>query len=60
MGIAIFPWFAGALAQYSSIWSLLPYTAVLALAMGGFWWGIARKLKISAKSEIALEEKLTA
>jgi fucose permease len=60
LGIAIFPWFAGALAQYSSIWSLLPYTAVLALAMGGFWWGIARKLKTSTKSEITLEEKLTA
>ncbi|GHO94024.1 MFS transporter [Reticulibacter mediterranei] len=60
LGIAIFPWFAGTLAQYSGIWSLLPYTAVLALTMGCFWWGIARKLKTAAKSEIALEEKLTA
>jgi fucose permease len=60
LGIALFPWFAGTLAQYSGIWSLLPYTAVLALAMGGFWWGIARKLKISEKSEIAVKEKLTA
>jgi fucose permease len=60
LGIALFPWFAGTLAQYSGIWSLLPYTAVLALAMGGFWWGIARKLKTSEKSEIAVKEKLTA
>jgi MFS family permease len=60
LGIALFPWFAGTLAQYSGIWSLLPYTAILTLAMGGFWWGMARKLKISAKSEIAVKEKLTA
>ncbi len=60
LGIALFPWFAGTLAQYTGIWSLLPYTAVLALAMGGFWWGMARKLKTSEKSEIALKEKLTA
>lgn len=60
LGIALFPWFAGTLAQYSGIWSLLPYTAVLALAMGAFWWGMAHKLQTSAKSEIAVKEKLTA
>ncbi len=60
LGIALFPWFAGVLAQYSSIWSLLPYTAILALAMGGSWIGIARKLKTPEKHDIVQEEKLTA
>jgi MFS family permease len=60
LGIALFPWFAGVLAQYSNIWSLLPYTALLALLMVGFWIGIARKLKISEQRNIIQEEKLPA
>jgi fucose permease len=59
-GIALFPWFAGVLAQYSNIWSLLPYTAILALMMGGLWIGIGRKLKTSEPHDIIEEEKLTA
>lgn len=60
LGIALFPWFAGVLAQYSSIWSLLPYTAILALVMTACWPGIARKLRPSGKNDIAVEEKITA
>src|SRR5438874_1692517 len=57
LGIALFPWFAGVLAQSSSIWSLLPYTAILALAMGGFWLGIARKLPAPRKNDIDWRSK---
>ncbi len=60
LGIALFPWLAGVLAQYSSIWSLLPYTAILALIMIGFWIGIGRKLKASEGRSIIEEEKVTA
>lgn len=60
LGIALFPWFAGVLAQYSNIWSLLPYTAILALIMIGFWIGMGRKMKVADEREIIEEEKLTA
>ncbi|GCF09528.1 MFS transporter [Dictyobacter arantiisoli] len=45
IGIALFPWLAGALAQYTSIWSLLPYTGVLLIITLIFWWTIQRKTK---------------
>ncbi len=38
LGIAVFPWLAGILAQSVGIWSLLPYTIVLTAAMLVFWW----------------------
>ncbi len=42
LGIAIFPWLAGILAQRIGIWSLLPYTLLLTVLMLVFWWGIFR------------------
>jgi fucose permease len=38
LGIAIFPWLAGILAQSISTWSLLPYTIVLTFSMLVSWW----------------------
>ena len=38
LGIAVFPWLAGVLAQSVGIWSLLPYTVVLTVLMLVFWW----------------------
>ena len=38
IGLALFPWLAGILAQYTGIWSLLPYTVGLTLVMLVLWW----------------------
>jgi len=38
LGIAVFPWLAGILAQSTSTWSLLPFTIVLTALMLVFWW----------------------
>ncbi len=38
LGVALFPWIAGTLAQYSGIWSLLPYTLGLTVVMSALWW----------------------
>ena len=43
IGVAIFPWLAGVLAQFTSLWSLLPYTIALAVIMLCLWIPIARK-----------------
>lgn len=42
VGVALFPWIAGTLAQYTSIWSLLPYTVGLTVIMLALWWTIRR------------------
>ena len=42
LGIAVFPWLAGILAQSTGIWSLLPYTIALTALMLLFWWVIFR------------------
>jgi hypothetical protein len=42
LGIAVFPWLAGILAQSISTWSLLLYTIVLTASMLVFWWIIFR------------------
>ncbi len=38
LGIAIFPWLAGILAQVAGIWTLLPFTLVITALMLVFWW----------------------
>ncbi|HLW00879.1 MAG TPA: MFS transporter [Ktedonobacterales bacterium] len=40
LGAALFPWLAGTLAQYTGIWSLLPYTLGLTLVMLVLWWAL--------------------
>ena len=37
MGAAFFPWVAGNLAQGFGLWTLLPYVALLSIAMFGCW-----------------------
>jgi fucose permease len=41
LGLALFPWAAGVLAQAVGIWSLLPYTLVLTVVMFGAWRGLS-------------------
>jgi fucose permease len=40
LGIALFPWLAGVLAQSLGLWSLLPYTLLLTALMLISWWVI--------------------
>jgi fucose permease len=37
VGAALFPWFAGVLAEEVGLWSLLPYVIVLTVAMLALW-----------------------
>ncbi len=55
LGIAIFPWLAGLLAQIVGIWSLLPYTVVLAVLMALFWWVTFRKPRKLAEEALVGE-----
>jgi fucose permease len=43
LGVALFPWLAGTLAQYLGIWTLLPYTLVLTAAILVLWWAMRRR-----------------
>ena len=43
LGVALFPWIAGTLAQYTGIGSLLPYTLGLTVVMLAVWWTMRRK-----------------
>jgi fucose permease len=42
LGLALFPWIAGVLAQAIGIWSLLPYTLALTVVMFGAWHSLTR------------------
>jgi len=42
IGVAIFPWLAGNLAQQIGLWTLLPYVMVITAVMLGLWWAIGR------------------
>lgn len=42
IGLALFPWAAGVLAQFLGIWTLLPYALALTLMMIGLWYYLAR------------------
>jgi fucose permease len=58
LGLALFPWLAGILAQSIGIWSLLPYVLLLTVLMLVFWWVIFRILPTSKQritSEIPIE-----
>ncbi len=47
IGLAIFPWLAGILAQALGLWTLLPYSLVLAAVMLGLWAYLARPVDLS-------------
>ena len=42
IGLALFPWIAGILAQAMGIWTLLPYTLGLTVVLVGFWGYLTR------------------
>jgi fucose permease len=43
IGLAVFPWIAGVLAQVLGIWTLLPYTLALAIVLLGIWGYLGRR-----------------
>ncbi len=47
IGLAIFPWVAGILAQFLGIWTLLPYTLVLTIILIGLWGYLAQQSEAS-------------
>jgi len=49
LGIALFPWLAGVLAQGVGIWSLLPYTVMLTALMLVSWWVLFRSSAIRSR-----------
>lgn len=49
LGIALFPWLAGILAQGIGIWSLLPYTVMLTALMLVSWWVVFRGSAIRSR-----------
>ncbi|MBO0794703.1 MAG: hypothetical protein J2P36_27640, partial [Ktedonobacteraceae bacterium] len=42
IGVALFPWLAGVLAQGLGTWTLLPNMLGLSVIMLGIWWGVCR------------------
>ncbi|MFC6016509.1 MFS transporter [Plantactinospora solaniradicis] len=44
VGGAVFPWLAGAIAQATGVWTLLPFSLALALAQLAIWWRLARRV----------------
>lgn len=54
IGLAVFPWAAGILAQVLGLWTLLPYVLVLAIVLLAFWSYLARQTSVS---ETAREEQ---
>lgn len=49
IGLAVFPWLAGVLAQFVGIWTLLPYAFGLTLVMLGLWYALVRYAPDSSK-----------
>ena len=56
IGLALFPWVAGILAQALGIWTLLPYMLVITIVMLGFWSYLARPVSTS-QVQITREEQ---
>ena len=46
MGSAAFPWLAGNLIQRAGLWALLPFVAVLTLALFGLWVALRRAARL--------------
>ncbi|HEY3994010.1 MAG TPA: MFS transporter [Ktedonobacteraceae bacterium] len=59
IGIALFPWAAGILAQIIGIWTLLPYILALALVMLGFWVYLSRPVGASEVRETHEEQMVS-
>ncbi|GAA4455969.1 MFS transporter [Phytohabitans houttuyneae] len=55
VGGSALPWLAGAVAQGVGVWTLLPFTLVLALLQLAVWWPMARLMK--AREEAPIPEQ---
>jgi fucose permease len=47
VGGAVLPWLAGAIADGIGIWTLLPFSLVLALILLAIWWQVSRRMTVS-------------
>jgi fucose permease len=56
IGIALFPWIAGTLAQYIGITSLLPYTLGLTVVMLALWWTLRHGFQASPQESSSSSE----
>ena len=45
VGGSALPWLAGAIAQGLGVWTLLPFTATLALVQLTIWWRMAGRIR---------------
>ena len=52
VGLAIFPWIAGVLAQFVGIWTLLPYMLVLTLIMFVLWYGLVSRAPLDGGEKV--------
>jgi len=56
IGAAVFPWFAGMLAEHVGLWSLMPYVMVLTAVMVCLWQALQVRPHIPHISRLSLEE----
>jgi fucose permease len=47
VGGAALPWLAGVIIQSAGVWTLLPFTVMLALLQSAVWWPMARRIRAS-------------
>jgi fucose permease len=45
IGGSVLPWVAGAIAQSTGIWTILPYALTLGLLQFAVWWPLARRIR---------------
>jgi fucose permease len=45
IGGAALPWVAGAIAQSTGIWTILPYALTLGVLQFAVWWPLARRVR---------------
>lgn len=46
LGGSSLPWLAGAIAEGTGVWTLLPFALVLSLAQHAIWWPMARRVGV--------------
>jgi fucose permease len=46
IGGSALPWVAGAIAQSTGIWTILPYALTLGLLQFAVWWPLARRIRV--------------
>jgi len=58
IGLAVFPWAAGVLAQFLGIWTLLPYTHGLTIIMFAIWRGLIHHAAMTDSASIHTGQSL--